>query len=175
MAKARKALKVDVRAAVLHAAGYKCGNPSCRNILTIDVHHIVAVAQDGGDEVENLLALCPYCHALHHRGEIPIESIRAWKMLLVAVNEALPRDAVDLLLALSLLETPRILVSTDFVLSIGSLIASGLVKVEHPYGKILPAPEATQARYLSLSEKGAAFVSAWKAGNQSDAVGRLQD
>ena len=100
MAKKRRSIPVDVQHLVLHEAGYKCANPVCRTILTLDIHHLVPVADDGGNAPDNLLALCPNCHALHHRAEIPADSIRAWKMLLLALNEAYDRRSVDLLLAL---------------------------------------------------------------------------
>jgi hypothetical protein len=51
----------------------------------------------------------------------------------------------------------------------GSLIASGLVTISHPYPEMLE-PDFSQSRFVSLSAKGAAFVSAWKAGNQDEAV-----
>jgi hypothetical protein len=56
------------------------------------------VSEGGKDEPENLLALCPNCHALHHKGEIPIDSLRAWKMLQLALNEAYDKKSINLLL-----------------------------------------------------------------------------
>jgi hypothetical protein len=37
----------------------------------------------GGDEFENLLALCPTCHSLFHADIISRESIHEWKSHLV--------------------------------------------------------------------------------------------
>jgi len=72
----------------LHESGYKCGNPACHSVVTLDIHHLEQVSAGGGDTAENLLPLCPNCHALHHRGVIPADSIRAWKLLLLTINEA---------------------------------------------------------------------------------------
>ena len=95
MAGKRKAIALDIERQVLHESGYKCGNPTCHRILTLDIHHIVEVGVGGPNDLHNLLALCPNCHALHHRQKvIPIESIRAWKMLLLAINEAYDRRSV---------------------------------------------------------------------------------
>ena len=161
----RKALPQDVRHRVLHQAGYKCGNPVCRTIITLDIHHLVPVAEVGQNDPENLLALCPNCHALHHRGQIPIESLRAWKMLLLAINEAFDRRSIDLLLSLDIMG--MVFVSGEGVLECAALIAGGLV--QHA------TYNTGQSRFpgysVSLTEKGRLFVQSWKAGKQEQAVG----
>src|SRR6266705_1039150 len=98
--KRRTAIPVDVRQLVLHESGYKCSNPSCRHVITLDVHHLELVSEGGGNAPENLLALCPNCHALHHANRIPRESLRAWKLLLLALNQGFDRQSIDALLAL---------------------------------------------------------------------------
>jgi hypothetical protein len=122
------------------------------------------VAEEGENEPENLLALCPNCHALHHRAEIPIESVRAWKMLLLAINEAFDRRSVDLLLALDL--TGMLFVSGEGVLECAALIAAGLV---HPGSHNVAGVIPTYS--VSLTEKGSVLVASWKQGNQVRAVG----
>ena len=61
----RRHILVTKRQLVLLEAGYKCANPSCRHILTLELHHIVWVKDGGGNDLENLLALCPNCYSLH--------------------------------------------------------------------------------------------------------------
>jgi hypothetical protein len=158
----RKTLPLDVKRHVLHEAGYKCGNPVCRTILTLDIHHLVRVAEKGEDVPENLLALCPNCHALHHRGEIPEASIRAWKMLLLSLNEAFDRRSVDILLALDTVGV--ISGSGECVLECAGLIADGLVTAN----KFKTAISFTY--WVTLSNRGRQFVKAWKDGNQPGAV-----
>lgn len=80
----RRKIPEKIRVAVLTEAGFRCAVPTCRAILAIDLHHIVPVSETGPDTVTNLLALCPTCHALYHRGVIPHESICVWKRALVA-------------------------------------------------------------------------------------------
>lgn len=173
MARKRRSLPVDVRKAVLHEAGYKCGNPACRGILTLDIHHLVPVSEDGPDSAENLLALCPNCHALYHKGEIPVESIRAWKMVLLTLNEGYDRKSVDILLALDRVGS-RLWVSGDGVLDCAALIAAGFITAKafgtiapsSPYGQaILPPPYE-----VCLTERGRMMVEAWKRGDQEAAV-----
>src|SRR5215470_10277210 len=91
---------VHVRQHVLHEAGFRCANPACRSVLTLDIHHMEYVSQEGKNEQSNLLPLCPNCHRLHHTGVIPLESVRAWKMLLLALNEAFDKRQIELLLML---------------------------------------------------------------------------
>jgi hypothetical protein len=158
------------RREVLHEAGYRCANPGCRTIITLDIHHIEYVSKGGGNGAANLLPLCPTCHALHHSGQIPLESIRAWKMLLLSLNDSFSRIAVDLLLALDHLGRKPVLITTDTILMMGSLIASGLITVTHPSAGTIPDQDFNQSRFVSLSDKGRTFVAAWKAGKQAEAV-----
>jgi hypothetical protein len=158
MAGKRKAVAVDVHRQVLHEAGYKCGNPTCHRILTLDIHHIVEVEVGGPNELHNLLALCPNCHALHHRQKvIPIESIRAWKMLLLAINEAYDRRSVDILLALD--KTGDLFVSGDGVLMCAALVAGGLV-FSHQHVVSVSQPPLTYR--IGMTARAKSFVEAWK-------------
>ena len=83
---ARKSIPVADRDKILREAGYRCSSPTCRTTLAIHIHHITQVHQGGGNELKNLLALCPTCHALHHSGIISPEAIREWKARLVRLN-----------------------------------------------------------------------------------------
>ena len=163
----------DVRALVLHEAGFKCANPRCRQIITLEVHHLDPVSRGGPNTAENLLALCPNCHSLHHAGHIPIASLRAWKYLLLALNEAFDRRSVDLLLALHRLNSHY--VTGDGVLRCAQLVASGLVVVrpgQHDLADGAPAWDrgGPPLYTLSLSERGIRFVEGWLEGDQEQAI-----
>ena len=157
----RKTVPVDAKALVLHEGGYRCANPACRMVLTLDVHHLDQVSDGGANEPANLLALCPNCHALHHRGTIPVASLRAWKHLLLALNHAFDNRLVDLLLTLS--QHERIWVSGDGVLRCAAGIASGLISVETRVN--------ADNYFVCLTPKGRTFVAEWKAGNETAAIG----
>jgi hypothetical protein len=96
-------------------------------------------------------------------------------MLLLSLNNGFSKVAVDLLLALDHLGERPVLVSTDTVLMMGSLIASGLVTISHPSPGEIPGRDYTQTRFVSLSDKGVSFLAAWKAGNQAAAVNAAGD
>jgi hypothetical protein len=160
----RKGLSTDVRTLVLHECGYRCANPICRMVLTLEIHHLEQVAEGGTNDAYNLLPLCPNCHTLHHRGIIPIESLRSWKHLALALSHAFDARLVDLLLTLQRLG--RVWVSGDGVLQCSPGVASGLIKTE---------AYVTPNNYVvSLTDKGKRFVDAWLAGNERDAIGAVE-
>src|SRR5450759_1684073 len=97
----RTTIPRDIVTSVLIEAGYRCAVPTCRNILAIDLHHIVEVKDGGPNESANLLALCPTCHALYTRGTISKEAIDAWKTMLVALNHAFDKETISNLLFLN--------------------------------------------------------------------------
>jgi hypothetical protein len=156
---ARKKLRVDVKMVVLHEAAFKCANPRCRYPITLDKHHLEQHSEGGSDEPDNLLALCPTFHTEHHAGNIPIESLRAWKMLLVTLNEAFDRRGIDLLLALDKMG--------ELALSGGDcapLVASDLIDIR----SVSNGPVVTY--FAKLNKKGKLFVEGWIAGDMSKAI-----
>jgi hypothetical protein len=52
----RQKLSIEIRQQVLHEAGYKCANPTCRSIITLDIHHLDYVSEDGENLPTNLIA-----------------------------------------------------------------------------------------------------------------------
>lgn len=173
--KKRTSIPADVRHLVLHEAGYKCANPTCRQVLTVEIHHLDPVSDGGPNTPENLLALCPNCHSRHHAGHIPIASLRAWKFLLLALNEAFDRGTIDLLLALRTLHNHY--VTGDGVLQCAALVASGYVVVrpgQHDLQEGAPRWDlgGPPLYTISLSERGEHFVDGWREGSQEQAIGR---
>jgi hypothetical protein len=165
----RKAIPVGTIRLVLHESGYMCANPACRTPLTLDIHHMEYVSDGGGNEAANLLPLCPNCHALHHRHEIPNDSIRSWKMLLVTINEGFDRSTISLLLLLEKLAYIRL--SGDGLLRCAPLVATSFVSVENRHGPSGGIFLGEVLEYtVTLSDKGRLFVEAWKRGDQQAAV-----
>lgn len=148
--------------AVLTEAGFRCAVPTCRTILAIDLHHIEEVAKGGSDDPSNLLALCPTCHALYHRGEIPREAIVAYKSILVSLSHAFDVDAIDKLQFLAYMPKDFLLVSGDGVLSYARLIAAGLVGVALGGNN----NNLIVTYKLNLTPKGRMLVSAWWSGDR---------
>ncbi len=168
----RTKLSLSVRHQLLMEAGYKCGNPACRNVITLDLHHIEYVSQGGGDTPSNLLVLCPYCHSMHHAGHIPLEAIRLWKGLLVALNQAFDRQGMDLLLFLHNTNNNQLWYSADGILSFAGLIGADLVVIAKTDMTFMAPNEPkkfTQTSHkLALTLRGTLLVEAWLSGNESN-------
>jgi len=164
MAKRKKA-SLSSKIQVLTECGYRCAVPTCRNILALDLHHIIEVSEGGGDGPDNLIALCPTCHALFHRGEISRESIKIWKGMLITLNRAFDQDAIGTLLFLSEYgstswgsgDTRKLLLSPDAVFGQRRLIVADLVD----YWK--PSPQR-DGYLLCLTPKGDVVAESWKNG-----------
>ena len=61
-----------VRRLVWRRDGGKCTLPSCRSAANLELHHIVARADGGTHEPDQLVLLCDGHHAALHRGQITI-------------------------------------------------------------------------------------------------------
>jgi hypothetical protein len=158
----RKGLPLKTKTMVLTESGYRCAVPTCRNILALDMHHMYQVAHGGGDNPSNLIALCPTCHALYHRGTISGDAIYSYKSMLVAISRAFDVDAVDRLLFLNSLAKDALIISGDGVLRFDRLIAAGLAGF---------APKANNENLIvtysiNISDKGRFLIEAWKSGDR---------
>ena len=179
----RKKIPIQVQHALLMESGYKCGNPTCRHMITLELHHIQYVRDSGGNDPGNLLVLCPNCHAAHHAGIISIEAVRHWKSMLLALNHAFGRESQDLLLFLCVSHGKEVWFPGDALLRFAGLIASGLVtfstEVLHGHTPMtsgdyhgVPAVfhgtsyEIGMKVKINLTDKGSQLVHAWRTGNE---------
>lgn len=167
---ARKTLSLNTKREVLIEAGYRCGVPTCRTILAIDLHHLVGVSDSGSNEISNLIALCPTCHALHHRGTISREALYAWKGTLVALNGAFDNETIDRLIFLSMCPVDYLVVSGDGLLHFSRMIAAELAIVELKANNNWNI--VTYA--VNISDKGRMLVDAWKSGNRDEVAKALK-
>jgi hypothetical protein len=154
---------------VLLEAGYKCGNPACRNILTLDLHHIEWVRDGGGNDPSNLLPLCGYCHDQHTQGHIPASAIRVWKAVLTALNSP-HRIAVDVLLHPDRLSCDTIgqhaVYSAGDLLNLAPLLNAGLLEARGTQASSGGMGHPPYALFrVMLTTKGHDMVEAWIAGS----------
>jgi hypothetical protein len=164
----RRAIPNNVVIQVLTEAGYRCAVPTCRSILAIDLHHMTEVAEGGGNDAGNLLALCPTCHALLHRGTIKRDSIYAWKSMLVSLSNAFDTNTIDDLLFLGMPQAQTLWVSGDGVLKFSRLVAAGLVTFE-----VVSRNGPLVLYSVSLTGKGQQLLGAWKSGNRESVAAAL--
>jgi hypothetical protein len=71
-------LTEEEKSALENAVWYRCENPYCKYTHFLDVHHIVEEKDGGTNHLDNLIVLCPFCHGLAHKNEIPEEEMRDW-------------------------------------------------------------------------------------------------
>lgn len=157
-------------------AGYKCANPVCRHVLTLELHHIVWVRDGGSNDPENLLVLCPNCHSLHTYDHIPASAIVAWKSLLTALGNP-NRGAVDFLLVLADEEdrikkdadaqnpAPPFRFTGDSLPFLAPLLTSGLIQITRRLLGASLMGGAHPSFEIALTERGATLVAAWRSGN----------
>lgn len=181
-------VRPEVRRAVLLEAGYNCVNPVCR-IPLIHVHHIDYVENGGPDTEENLIALCPNCHARVHMGNIPEEAIRTWKTMVVMANHAWAKETLNALLFLDTELSQGLYLTGDGVVRFTDLLVAGLAEAKHvdfvgPRQNVfllpglanyaIPGSELAKSAYqVRLTAKGLALVSAWKNGALDKLTGAL--
>lgn len=55
-----------LKISLAHLRGGVCEKCKHANFAILNAHHIVEVCNGGTDDLDNLLLLCPNCHALEH-------------------------------------------------------------------------------------------------------------
>lgn len=95
----RPKLPADIRRRVLVEAGHRCAIPTCRYIQ-VEVHHIDPWSNSKSHSYENLIALCPNCHARADNGEIDRKSLRLYKSNLRFIHDKYSQLEIDVLFVL---------------------------------------------------------------------------
>jgi hypothetical protein len=164
----RKPSAADTQAVLLES-GYKCGNPTCRAVLALQLHHIEWVKDGGGTTPDNLLPLCGYCHDLHTRGTIPASAIRVWKGILVSLTSG-SAGCADMLLHLARLQGHRhsqyFAYSAGDLLVLAPLLNARLIDADFRGGSSGGITGPTAFFKIRLTPRGEALVAAWSAGSE---------
>jgi hypothetical protein len=74
----KSTLTLEEKNTLVNSVWYRCENPFCKFTSFLSVHHIVEGNDEDQNKLANLIVLCPYCHDLAHRGEIPEKEMREW-------------------------------------------------------------------------------------------------
>jgi hypothetical protein len=162
----RKAIPEAIKRQVLIEAGYRCGVPTCRNLIVLELHHIIEVSKKGANEAGNLLPLCPTCHSLYTRGHVSSDAVRAWKMVLVSLSQAFDRRAIDDLLFLEKFSRERkdFICTGDGVTRFTQLYAAGLARFQLFHG-VRGGVNVDYYR-IQVTEKGIRLLEGWLAGDR---------
>jgi hypothetical protein len=119
-------------------------------------------------------------YGLHTQGHIPASAIRHLKGLLHALNHALYKESMDLLLYLSHAGIENVWYIGDGFLKFAGQVAAGLVEVAESqfsvgvrYGNSAPTSPPTTAVRVGLSDKGRLLVDSWLKGDEAQYRARL--
>ncbi|MGW3787570.1 HNH endonuclease [Micromonospora chokoriensis] len=77
----RPAIPRELERAVLVEAGHRCAIPTCRSV-PVELAHITSWSKVREHSFDNLIALCPTCHARFDRGDIDRKAMLTYKGLL---------------------------------------------------------------------------------------------
>jgi hypothetical protein len=92
----RPSIPPETKRRILMEAGYRCAVPTCRFPITENAH-IVSWADSKDHSYENLVALCPNCHAMYDSGRIDRAAIIAYKKKLMFLSEVYSPFELDVL------------------------------------------------------------------------------
>ncbi len=68
----------SARNKLMNAVWYRCENPRCNYTHFLDVHHIVSEVEGGSNRLDNLIVLCPACHAAADSHKTSERKLRSW-------------------------------------------------------------------------------------------------
>ncbi len=86
MTSSRPNIPAELKRSVLFESGHRCAIHTCKQTTT-EIHHIIPYEKCRAHEFNNLIALCPNCHARVHKGEIDTKSLKLYKKYLSAPVE----------------------------------------------------------------------------------------
>ena len=154
----RPAIPTEIKRRILIESGYRCAIPTCRFPVTENAH-IISWAKTSDHSYENLITLCPNCHALYDSGKISKEAIIAYKKKLMFLNEVYSRFELDVL---DYLKTNRKVLLPNEIL-VKRLIEESLIKIDevHMSQEYDDAKEMVGYFTAILTDKGNSLIEAW--------------
>lgn len=157
----RDAMPQALRRAVLVEAGHRCAIPACRQIPP-EIAHIVPWSQVKKHVFDNLIALCPTCHARYDAGQIDRPSMRQYKANLSVLNSRY--GDLERRVLLYFAEHPReknIVLPGGLDLLLTYLIRDGLIEKVPQFTLGLGGGAFLATRVYKLTSAGRTFVEHW--------------
>ena len=151
----RTAIPADIKRRVLVEAGHRCAIPTCRHI-EVEVHHINPWSKCREHKYENLIALCPNCHARADRGDIDRKSLRLYKSNLRFAHDKFSQFELDVLFEAN---KGRDLQWPSFMnLLIKRLVDAGLVKIFQKDSTVFVSNMPISPGKIRITDKGRRFI-----------------
>lgn len=82
----RPAIPARLKRALFEEAGYRCAIPTCRGTSALEMAHIQPWSKVREHTFENMIVLCAVDHTRFDRGEIPTQSVQAYKRNLALLH-----------------------------------------------------------------------------------------
>jgi hypothetical protein len=161
----RPTLSRPLDRAVKVEAGHRCAIPTCR-AHPVEVAHIEPRAKDGSNDVfDNLIALCPTCHARYDGGEIDRLAMLQYKANLSVLNSRygdMERRVLEYFAAEP--ESEVIQIPGGLQLLLQYLLEDGLLRVvstqEMGRGRV-EIMGMLSHDYFAITPKGKDFIARW--------------
>jgi hypothetical protein len=156
----RPPIPKELERQLLVEAGHRCAIPTCRQV-PVEIAHIVQWSKCQEHKFENMICLCPTCHARYDRGDIDRKSILIYKHNLAILNGRYGDFEQRILMMFA--EQPgtdAVKLPGGFDILILYLLRDGLLidtgKTSGVYIRDLPTEKV-----FSITEKGRIFISQW--------------
>lgn len=162
MPEGRDPIPTAIRREVLVEAGHRCAIPTCRQ-TPVELAHIVPWAQVKEHTFDNLIALCPTCHARYDapRSDIDRRAMERYKANLSVLNQRygdLERRVLQHFADEPELETIELLGNLEILLMY--LIRDGLLEAL-PRKTAMFVTAGMMEQEFRLTPRGRDFVTRW--------------
>jgi len=155
----RVTIPTNLRRKILVEAGHRCAIQTCRSLIEVDVHHIIPLKEDGKNEYENLIALCPNCHRMADRNKIDKKSLRMYKNNLRFLYDKFTLFETDILFELEKAPKDAMFQFPSYlILLVKRIIESGYVEwIKTPVGVVIGGMKSNPD-YLKITDNGGKFI-----------------
>ena len=154
----RPQIPAEIKRRVLVEAGHRCAIPTCRCIQT-ELHHIIPWETCQAHQYENLIALCPNCHARADRGEIDRKSLCLYKANLRYTHDKFSQLEVDVLFECYRQPPENAMPWPSYMmLLIKRLIESQYIEVIESRKAVMSGEMKLNPDYLAITETGRIFI-----------------
>lgn len=158
MSEDRPTIPSDLKRKILVEAGHRCVIPTCR-FPTTEIAHIEPWKRAKEHKYENLIALCPNCHARADKGEIDAKSLKIYKAKIRFLSDRYYKYELNVLDHLR--KNQKVIVYGE--LSVKNLLDEGLIKKAHVicYFTYNDGTREDQEFVVVLTDKGRELLENW--------------
>lgn len=143
---------------ILCESGHRCAIPTCREIIKVDIHHIVPLKECKEHKYENLIALCPNCHRMADRGDIDRKSLRIYKANLRYAHDRFSNLEVDILHELHKNPDNPLQFPLNMLLLIKRILDAEYVIYKLPQNSVQILGMEMKPAYFFLTDKGREYI-----------------